>query len=141
MAHDVSAERILYICVMQRASSLRLSVRRCQRDLHLRTITAGGLHKIMRRHSKRGFGKTIPAQRVRDIGASHIANSAPNAVQSAAGALGHVSLRITERNNIQVDCTVADADYGQLLGHLMAQARGQTRRRRQRGLQGAAADV
>ncbi|MGR3715312.1 MAG: tyrosine-type recombinase/integrase [Thermohalobaculum sp.] len=92
-------------------------------------LTAGGLQKIMRRHSRRRFGKAIPAQRARDIGASFLANTTPHAVRAAADVLGHSSLRITERNYIQADPAVADETYACLLDRLTKQAETTKRKR------------
>jgi integrase/recombinase XerD len=73
-------------------------------------LTAGGLQRILERHTEPRFGHVVTAHLFRDCAATTIAALAPNQVRYAANLLGHHNLRTTERHYIDAN---SDAALGQ----------------------------
>ena len=70
-------------------------------------LTAGGLQKLLKRHTTKRFGFAISAHLFRDCVATTLANEDPTHARYAAILLGHHGLRTTERHYIAVNSEVA----------------------------------
>lgn len=92
-------------------------------------LSAGGLQKLLMRHTRRRFGHVINAHSFRDCVASTLAAQDPDHVRYVADLLGHAELHTAERSYIQPSSRVAFARYHELLANMQKAARQRSRRR------------
>jgi integrase/recombinase XerD len=96
-------------------------------------LTAGGLQKLLARHTKPRFGHVVNAHLFRDCAATTVANEDPNNVRMCARLLGHVNLQTTERHYIAANTAVAVRAYHAAIAEIRGK-RSQPRRDRRRRL-------
>lgn len=86
-------------------------------------LSAGGVQKLLKRHTRPRFGHVINTHLFRDCAATTLANEDPNHVRYAARVLGHAGLQTTERSYIAADTQRALDRYGDLIAEMRSAAR------------------
>ena len=89
----------------------------------LTPLTAGGLQKLLQRHTKARFGHFVNAHLFCDAVASTLTNLDPAHAGFAPQLLGHSTMRSAERNYITPDSGPALAQHHDLLAAIRREHR------------------